>query len=360
LILVDQECHRSIDLLPEASAATLATWLREHPGVEVVSRDRGGPLADGARRGAPGAVQVADRFHLLQNLGRVVERVVRRHATLVGRLPAPHVATLPTSLLRPDRQAARDRTRRALQDLLTAIQQLKVSGASIRSTARALHLNWKTVHKYWSTTEASERCSTARPSSSLTPYEGYLQERWRQGARKALPLWREVVQRGYPDTYQNVARYLAALRRLARGDQPQPTPKAGLSVRHAVAIALRRPDRRTPAEQRTLESVQTLHPELPHVRSALEGFASLLRQRPVQPAAELEAWKATALAGDVPELTAFIARLEQDRDAVLAGLSLPYSQGQTEGQITRLKALKRAMFGRANFDLLRKRFLVGV
>jgi transposase len=362
LILVDQERHRPIDLLTEASAKMLATWLREHPGVEVVSRDRGGPLADGARQGAPDAVQVADRFHLLQNLGRVAERVVRRHATLVGRLPAPHVATLPTTLLRPDRQASRDRTRQALQDLLTAIQQLKASGATISSTARALHLNWKTVHKYWSTTEASERRYTARPSSSLTPYEGYVQQRWRQGVRKALPLWRELVERGYSGKYQTVARYMAALKRLAHGDQhqPQPVPNAGLSVRHAVAIALRRPDRRTPAEERTLESVAALHPELQHVLSALRGFAALLRQRPMQPAAELEAWKAKALASRIPELTAFITKLEQDRDAVVAGLSLPYSQGQTEGQITRLKALKRAMFGRANFDLLRKRFLVVV
>ena len=357
LILVDQERHRPIDLLTDASARTLATWLREHPGVEVVSRDRGGPLADGARQGAPGAVQVADRFHLLQNLGRVAERVVRRHATLVGRLPAPHVASLPTTLLRPDRQASRDRTRQALQDLLTAIQHLKASGATISSTARALHVNWKTVHKYWSTTEAAERRYTARPSSSLAPYEGYLQERWRQGARKALPLWRELVQRGYPGKYQNVARYMAALKRLARGDQPQPVPSAGLSVRHAVAIALRRPERRTPAEQRTLTSVEALHPELQQVLSALGGFAALLRARPVQPAAELNAWEAQALAVGVPEVTAFITKLEQDRDAVVTGLSLPYSQGQTEGQITRLKALKRAMFGRANFDLLRKRFL---
>src|ERR687886_832480 len=184
-----------------------------------------------------------------QNLGRVAGRVVRRHATLVGRLPAPDVATLPTTLLRPDRQAWRDRTRQALQDLLTAIQHLTASGATISSTARALHVNWKTVHKYWSTTEAAERRYTARPSSSLTPYEGYLQERWRQGVRKALPLWRELVQRGYPGQYRTVARYIAALKRLAHGDQHEKASTAGLSVRHAVPIALRRPDRRSAAEQ---------------------------------------------------------------------------------------------------------------
>jgi transposase len=339
LILVDQERHRPIDLLPEASATSLATWLRQHPGVEVVSRDRGGPLADGARQGAPNAVQVADRFHMLENLGRVAERVVRRHATLVGRVPAPQVATLPTTLLRPDRQASRERTRRALQDLLTAIQQLKATDASISSTARALHVNWKTVHKYWSTTEATERRYTARPSSMLTPYEGYLQERWRQGARKALPLWRELLQRGYPGEYRTVARYVAALKRVALGDQGNVLPRTGLSVRHAVAIALRRPDRRSEAEQQILQTVHALHPELHQALSRLEEFGALLRERPVQAAAKLTVWEKKALATGVPELATFITKLEQDRDAVVAGFSLPFSQGQTEGQITRLNSV---------------------
>jgi transposase len=268
------------------------------------------------------------------------------------------VATLPTILLRPDRQASRDRTREALQDLLTAIQQLKANGASISSTARALHLNWKTVHKYWSTTEAAERRYMVRPVGSLTPYEGYLQERWHQGARQALPLWRELVKRGYPGEYRSVARYIAALKRLGRSDQDKVLPRTGLSVRHAVAVALQRPDRRSASERQTLLAIHALHPELHQVLTALEGFAALLRERPVRAAAELNAWEAKALTASAPELTAFITKLEQDRDAVVAGLSLPFSQGQTEGQITRLKALKRAMFGRANFDLLRKRFLV--
>ena len=304
---------------------------------------------------------MADRFQLLQNLGRVAERVARRYATLIGRRPTPTVASWPTPLLRPDRQASRDRTRQALQAQITAIQQLKAHGATIGSTARALHLNWKTVHKYWSTTEAPERRYTARPSSSLSPYVAYLQERWRQGARKALPLWREIVQRGYPGQYQNVARYIAALKRLARLDRSLPAPTAGLSVRQAVALALRRPDHRTVPEHQTLTAVKALDPELHQVLSLLERFAGLLRARPLrQPASQLDAWEAKALAVGTPELRTFITKLEQDRAAVVAALTLPYSQGQTEGQITRLKALKRAMFGRANFDLLRKRFLLAV
>jgi transposase len=359
IILVDLERRRPIDLLPDASTAALAAWLRAHPGIRVVSRDRSGPFAEATRQAAPAAIQVADRFHLLRNLGRVAERVARRHATLIGRLPAPGTASLPTTLLRPDRQVSRDRTRRALQEQLAAIQALKARGVSIAGAARALGLNWKTAHKYWDVTDAPERRYTGRRASTLAPYETYLQERWRQGERNALGLWREVRQRGYPGAYQNVARYMAALKRLARVGHSRPAPRAGLTVRHAVALALRRPGLRTPAESRALARVKALHPELARVLGLLEEFAGLLRNRPLpNPADHLDRWESGARAAGAPELTAFVAKLEQDRAAVEAALALPYSQGQTEGQITRLKALKRAMFGRANFDLLRKRFLL--
>lgn len=278
-ILVDLDRHRPIDLFPDADAATLAAWLRAHPGVRVLSRDRGGPFAEATRQAAPTAIQVADRFHLLRNLGRVAERVARRHATLIGRLPAPGTASLPTTLLRPDRQVSRDRTRSALREQLAAIQALKACGASIASAARALRLNWKTVHKYWGLTNAPERRYTGRQTRALAPYEGYLQERWRQGEHNALGLWRELRQHGYPGAYQNVARYVSALKRLARSGQEGPTPRSALTVRHAMA--LRRPDRWTPAERQTLARVKTLDQELDRVLGLLDQFAALLRRRPL-------------------------------------------------------------------------------
>jgi transposase len=245
-----------------------------------------------------------------------------------------------------------------VQAQVGAIPELKGQGASQASTARALGLNRKTVLRYWAAAEAPERRYTRRRASALTPYAGHLQERWQQGERQAMRLWQEIQRRGYAGAYQNVARYVAALKQLGRAGETTPVPAAGLTVRQAVALALRRPEQRTSAEERTLAQSKAVHPELDRVLRLLEAFAGLLRQRPLaDPARHLAAWEAEARASGAPEVTAFITKLEQDRAAVEAAFVLPYSQGQTEGQITRLKALKRAMFGRANFDLLRKRFL---
>jgi transposase len=88
-ILVDLERHLPVDLLPEASADSFATWLKEHPSVELLSRDRGTTFADGATRGAPQALQIADRWHILHNLGEALEKVLARHHADVKRASTP-------------------------------------------------------------------------------------------------------------------------------------------------------------------------------------------------------------------------------------------------------------------------------
>jgi transposase len=358
-ILVDLEQRQPVELLPEATASALTSWLQEHPGAEIISRDRAGAYADGARQGAPSATQVADRFHLLRNLGEVTERILRRHAPLLERIPAPGAFTLPTRLLRPDRRASRERTQRELEQRYEAIQRLRAQGMSIAATARALGLHRHTIEKYAHLEAAPERRYTGRRPSALTPYEPYLRERWRQGARKARGLWRELRARGYPGAYQNVARYVAALKKHLPDEANGLPVTTGLTARRAVGLVLTPPTQRTGAEQEALQQVKGVHPDIRQIVTLLERFAALIRRRKAPAAAQrLAQWVADARATDLPELTASVVKLEQDRRAVEAALVLPYSQGQTEGQINRLKTLKRMMYGRANFDLLRKRFLL--
>ena len=391
-ILLDLERHRPVDLLRDATAEGFAAWLRTHPGACVISRDRGGAFADGARTGAPGAVQVADRFHLLRNLGDVTKRVFHRHAAAVRQVQSPNAtpATLPAGSVagvrggfeRTDGRESRERTRQVLRERYQAIHELAARGMNASAIARALGVHRHTVQKYLPLTAPPERRYTQRRPSILAPYERYLLERWRQQGRtdprrrrNALALWRELRQRGFTGKYGSVVRLVAHWNRLERAGEAVPMLPRGLTPRHATALLLVRSHRRTADEQRAVDAVRTVHPEVATAMALFDGFAQLIRDVrrdsldvPTEdPAAlraaredrlaRLDGWLGDAARSGVIEMRAFGTRLRQDLTAVQAALTLPYSQGQTEGHITRLKLLKRQMYGRANFDLLRLRFL---
>ncbi len=358
-MLVDLEAHRVVDLLPDRSGHTFAAWLTAHPGTEIISRDRGGEYAEAARRAAPAAIQVADRFHLLRNLRDVVLRIFKRHAKRIAQVPLPTAE--PQSLIRqrPDRMASRERTRREMEDRFNAVQRLAAQGMNRSAIARALGLHRHTVQKYYPLTAAPERRHTTRKTSALTPYEGYLLERWRDGCHNAKQLWREIAARGYPGAYRGVALLARHLRDRQRAGQPLWRASSGLTPTGATGIAVMRPEKRSAREQYALAQVGELHVELQTTLGLVASFATLLREPDGgrEPSVQLDQWMEEAASSGIAEICAFATKLRQDRSAVLAALTLPHSQGQTEGQVNKLKLVKRAMYGRAKFDLLRQRAL---
>ncbi len=355
--LVDLERHRLIDLLPERSAAGVAAWLRRHPALTVVSRDRGGEYADGARRGAPQATQVADRFHLLRNLGDVTRRVLLRHADCVRRVRTPGSGPSLTSL-RPERAAARARSRAQIADCHTAIHAAAAQGLSKSAIARALGVHRHTVQKYLALDAAPARRHANRTVSILAPYEAYLRERWRQGCRDARALWRELQGQGYPGSYRPVARAVRQLRLAAAAGRPVPPPGDGLTPPQAVGLLLTRRGDRTREQAEATDQLRALHPDIGIAVALLDRFAALIRTRDdAGQEVRLDRWLVDAAESGIPELIAFVVKLRQDLAAVRAGLTLPWSQGQTEGQILKLKLLRRQMYGRGTFDLVRKRAL---
>lgn len=357
-ILVDLERHQVVDLLPDRSGSGFAAWLAAHPGVEMISRDRSGEYADGARLGAPQARHVADRFHVLRNLRDVVLRVLKRHARLVEQVVPPEPGAQPLTRLRLDREETRERTRAEMQTRYAAIQQLTQEGMSISAIARALKLHRHTVQTYRTCTSPPQRRYTAHQTSALTPYQSYLLERWRSGCRNARQLWRELAVQGYPGSYRTVARLTGYLRKREGSGNALPPVAAGMTPAQAAGLVVVRPEQRTTEEQRTLEQLGALHSEIQTALALFASFATLIRERSdPKPTRQLEQWMAHATASGVRELVAFATKLRQDAEAVLAALTLPYSQGQTEGQVNRLKLLKRSMYGRAKFDLLRGRVL---
>ena len=377
-ILVDLEQRQSIALLPGRDADTLAQWLRDHPGVEAVARDRSKAYEEGVRQGAPNATQVADRFHLLQNLAEALDQVFNAHATTLevlnaarGQTPVPQsdgtlAAPVPPPL-NPKSTLARAQQRRAqrlaLYEQVWALHRHGYKGYDI---ARQLGIGKSTVFRYLRSARFPERKGRSdRGRSVLDPYKPYLLNRWNDGCREALKLFEEIKGQGYSGSYVTVARYALRLRQ-AQGLKPRQrvTPKPVLTVsepttpyltpRRATWLVLKRPDKRDETDEQVLMDLQGRHPELADATQLAREFAHLVRQR--QPD-DLEPWLERAAASLSDAFQRFAKRLREDYDAVKAGVTLPWSNGPVEGHINRLKMLKRQMFGRAKLELLSQRFL---
>ena len=359
-LLCDLERHRVVDLLPDRSADTVVNWLAAHPEVTVISRDRSDLYADGAARGAPQAQQIADRFHLLANLGDALERFLQHKRTVIRQVSMPAPTNAPVAPLQPWQQRAAEDSQRRHAPIVAryeAIIALEAKGANIADIARTAGLSRTTVYRYVRLGCPPGRRQYGPRSTVLDPYKEYLLRRWNEGCHTATRLWREIRALGYPASYTTVSRYLAQLR-LPTGQRPSvhrerrlvrpPTP------RHIALLCLKDPDTLTPAQRTLLDQLSDADPTIASAYDLACQFATLARERQ---GASLENWIETATSSAIPDLRRFAAGLRLDLAAVQAGLTEEWSNGQTEGQINRLKTLKRQMYGRAHFDLLRRRLL---
>jgi len=366
--LVDLERHRLIDLLPDRTAETLAQWLAPHNDIAIIARDRRGAYATGARVGAPDAVQVADRWHLLSNWHEAIERVFNRYrstikqVTIPKALPAkqPAVKVLPPKSVNRRRKYAEERRARGHAErlaLYTLIRERHAKGEYLTTIARDLKLNYKTARKYALADECPMPKAYPPRQRLLTPYEPYLRARWAEGCRNGQQLHRELVAHGFHGTRSLVATFVAQLRRAERAGMPgAPITPAGdpLTPHTAAMLLLRRPEVCRDAERAAIEQLRACHPDIMTTMTFTERFTTIVRERRGE---ALSQWLIDAQASAIREIGQFALKLRQDEAAVRAGCTLGWSNGQTEGQVTRLKLLKRQMYGRAKFDLLRQRAL---
>jgi transposase len=366
--LADLEEHRLIELLPDREAATFSRWLRAHPGTEVISRDRSERYALGGRQGAPEAVHVADRWHLISNWREATERVFDRHRGQVKQvvLPKPEPVDKPAAAVLPAKsvnrrrkslEEKRSRAQAERQALYDTIRERYAKGEYLKSIATDLGITYRTARKY----ALSEECPTRKPMPKrprmLEAYEPYLKARWAEGCKNGKQLYREIVAHGFPGSRTPVAAFVAQLRREENEGEPQFFPTAGepLTPRKASWLVLRKPERLTDAERMALAQLKDVHSDVGTTLAFTERFAEIVRDR--RGVAELEAWLVDAEASEVREIRQFAHKVRQDEVAVRAGCTLEWSNGQTEGKITKLKAIKRSLYGRAKFDLLRQRAL---
>jgi transposase len=384
-IVVDLERSDVIDLLPDRDAETVAAWLKARPGIEVVSRDRSATYAEASTQGAPGAVQVADRWHLLKNLREAVECVLERHSAAINAAlkaleapprpdcdltapqtaeavpaaepppPGPPVEPIPES---PRLQAKRAR-RQELVERFDRVHELHQRGYPAARIARELGLSRRSVFRYL----RSETCPAwhlrGSRRSRLDGYREWIDARIAEGFINVADLHRRLTERGFEGSYGSVYAFVtkrlgaAGMRRdrLNAANPPAPRPP---SARQLSFEWTRRPEKRKPPEQARLEAIRACSDELTAALDLAGGFADLIRKRSSSTLAE---WLARGEASSDPDLRRFAEGIRRDEACVHAAVTERWSNGPVEGHVNRLKTIKRQMYGRAGFVLLRARVL---
>ena len=376
-ILVDLESRRPIDMLPNRTSESLARWLKTHPEIKIVSRDRAKAYIEGINMGAPQAIQVTDRWHLLHNLVEMIERILSRKYKDLQEIyneanqPAldsthePGEVDLPAvpienALTLGEQQRKINREKHQVQ--FDEVKRLHAEGLSIREIQRRLHYSRRKIRKYLQ----NEELPAYRPRKKRTildPYWEYLQKRWEAGCRKGIQLWKEVQSQGYTGTYQSLARRIRPLRQ-SMPPQPKSTKKSTTqakkttvnphSSRQIAWLFVRPPEKLDEKQSAYLKKIREHSQEFLLVYTLVQEFWALVCE---QKKTALKDWLTQAKQSGVTEFRNFAFGLERDFSAVEAALTFSWSNGPVEGHNNRLKMIKRQMYGRAGFDLLRLRVL---
>jgi len=475
-LLVDLETHQVVDLLPDRKAKSLAKWLAEHPGVEIISRDRGKEYIKGATDGAPKAIQVADRWHLLKNLREALERVfeakpdcllsaanpmpseseqpngvdgqtpmaIGNESSKDGLSPEPPSNSGSQRVAEPLTQGSSDRNQTATipgdhddsighgQDLqshtqnvskstaakadvavlnrkpptsecqltacqglsqatevecsdtqqtdtqsmvtektqmaddgnpekqthklkrFVAVKHLQKQGLSQREIARRLNMNRRTVSKYISAVSCPTYRLSIRRARLIDQYQSHIINRLKQGCTNATVIFSQLQQQGFSGSYGTVARFVSEAKAAGSHSTHRPKLKKPWSPARVAWLLVKQEVELTDDEKNTLLQIKTVDLTVEVAHTLGQRFCDMIRH--AEPKA-LMPWLEDVAQSSIPALKNFAKGIKADLSAVTNALGLPWSQGQTEGQVNRLKLIKRAMYGRANFDLLRKRVI---
>ena len=382
-IVVDLETGDVVDLLPDRDAATVAAWLEAHPGVELVSRDRSSAYSQAAAEAAPKAQQVADRWHLLKNVREAVERLFERHLPVItdalkpadadperradatvrdaadaptAREPTPQESLAAPAPASPRREATLAKRQRRV-GRFEQVHALRRQGTPIREIARALGLSRNAVRRYL----RREHCPDWRPGratrSGMDAHREWVDGRIAEGRINASEVHRDLVSRGVRLSYATVRRFLT--KRLGRVGQvrprvnaAEPKPIPPPSPKQLSFEWVRRPEKRPAEAQARLEAIRRASPDLTSALDLADEFTALIRK---QSTGTLKDWLSRAEVSPCPEVRHFAEGIRRDEAAVNAAVTTRWSNGPVEGHVNRLKTIKRQMYGRAGFGLLKAR-----
>jgi len=372
-ILIDQERHCPVDLLEGRTAAGLTQWLQKNPGVEIMTRDRSTEFARGMSEGNPGGTQVADRWHLLHNLREALERMFQRIREPLNQLPplleGPQRLEIPVLAQFTGRttheEAVRKDKRAQRKAQFDQVKVLRKEGCNILQIAKRLKMSRITARKCFYADEFPERSPHRRHKSILDPYAQELQKRWDSGCHNRMELWRHIESKGYRGSYKPVLKWV----RLRRVEPAVTTPIKYLSTLLAAAcpsttialpsakkmswLLVRDVDDLDVDQVTTLRHIQQ-HDLVARAYLLVQQFREIVHEHIHE---SFDTWLTASESSSIPDLASFSTGLRSDYSAVLAALQTGWSNGQTEGQVNRLKMIKRSMYGRASFKLLRLKVL---
>jgi transposase len=375
-LICDLEQGLPIDVLPDRTVETVSAWLKEHPTIDTVSRDGSSEYASAIKKGAPQAREVSDRWHVVKNLAGCVSVLLAsclaqlRRAEVVAAASVEqveHPSGEPASYqrTRAERRAqqARQAERQARYEQITALQNQGMKSAEIAAVVGMVE---RTVRHWLSRGDIPYSGPRKPRSSPLDPYKTYLLERWHQGCRSGAQLERELRAKGYKGSQKAIYRCLASLELFvssssrhssaeARSEtESQPNPLLALSAPQATWLFFRKEEELKAEEQENLRQLRQASPDLETAYQLVKEFLHMVRELTGE---RLEEWLDKVEASHLQAFQSFVTGVQQDKDAVLAGLTLAWSTGPVEGQVNRLKLIKRSMYGQADLDLLKRRVL---
>jgi transposase len=396
-IFVDLETHEPIDLLDSREASTVKAWLQAHPGIEIICRDRSKEYIKAANAGTPDAEQVADRWHLLKNMRETLQTILTHkpeclkaaaqqplpdelgqtgeeqqpQVSVAGKLNSPSFSgggeALSTRPTQADQDKAAVHARR--QARYEQVRCLHREGHSIRAIARLMKLAARTVKKYIEAETCPQYATGHVRPSKLSPHLPYLEARWRSGCTNGTQLWCELRdQRGFTGSRPLVSRWAANQRQLLPAPvrysrQQSASLKPQLAREHKPApwspsraawLLVRDPLELNEEEAATARRIVEADSKMARAVELTQRFVQMVKKRGQDC---LLTWLEEARSVRIRALTSFVNGIYADFAAVHNALKLEWSAGQTEGQVNRLKFIKRQGYGRASFQLLRKRVL---
>ncbi|QIS23506.1 transposase [Nocardia terpenica] len=327
--MIDAGTHQRIDVLPDRKADTLAAWLRAHPGVEIVVRDGPTTYAEAVRRALPAARQASDRRHLWHGLAQVEEKAVAAHSACWA-------------------EAGPDRTRRLPQEQTIlerwhAIHSLLKQGVGLLDCSRRLGLSLNTVKRYARVPEPDRLHRPPRYRACLVDaYRDHL--RTRRAAEPGVPVLQLFNELKAPRLHRRSQLALQVRQPGLARQRPDHTVTTTGDPRDPDTPT-NLPEHRRPH----LDELLAACPEMTARGQVVRDFAQLMTERR---GTDLDSWIKQVREAGLIELEPFLTGLDQNHDAAVAGLTLPYANGPCEGVNTKTKLLKRQVYGHAGLPLL--------